>query len=241
MNIVIVSRQFGGQLGTFYALYSQVGSFSYSTVRSYDEEFYYNFGLNTTRFGASTSGQRCIHGLTFIFLDCNVGSTGISSGLFQMNGNEVSGITYSLADVLRIYTVCYGICPSGEDCNNPLPQEDEEQSGSSIAGIIVGVIFGSLIIGGLIAFCIFRIYRRNRQTEQQQVMHIQNNVGQPSYGALVHGAQPQPQGWSGNQAWMGNNFQMPQAATWNGVYANPPNTFAPPPKDINSYKKKLWK
>ena len=56
MNIVSVTKQFGGQLGTFYALYSQVGSFSYSTVRSYDEEFYYNFGLNTTRFGASTSG-----------------------------------------------------------------------------------------------------------------------------------------------------------------------------------------
>ena len=56
MNIVIVTKQFGAQLGTFYALYSQVGSFSYSTVRSYDEEFYYNFGLNTTRFGASTSG-----------------------------------------------------------------------------------------------------------------------------------------------------------------------------------------
>ena len=73
-------------------------------------------------------------------------------------------------------------------------------------------------------------------------MHIQNNVGQPSYGALVHGAQAPPQGWSGNQVWIGNNAQMPPlpGATWNGVYANPPNNF-PPPKDTNSYKKKLWK
>ena len=103
MNILIVAKKLGGQSGTFYAIYSQVGSFSFSTVQGYQQYFYNDFGLNTSRFGSSTSGQRCIHGFTYIFLNCPFGVISkVSSGLFLMNGSQVSSFNYTDSEVLRV-------------------------------------------------------------------------------------------------------------------------------------------
>ena len=71
MNVVIVAQDVGSQQAAFYSTFSQFGDFGYSTIDHYSYYFRYNFYLNSTLFGDSTSGQRCLHGLSYIFLDCN--------------------------------------------------------------------------------------------------------------------------------------------------------------------------
>lgn len=103
MNVLIVAKQLGSQNATFYSTYSQLGDFTYGTISNYSPYFTYNLGINTTDFGESTSGQRCLHGLTYLFLDCNRGySSRTNSGLFTISGTMVTGVTSSRAEILRI-------------------------------------------------------------------------------------------------------------------------------------------
>ena len=98
MNVLIVAQQLGSQSAIFYSTYSQMGDFTYGSISSYSPYFTYNLGINTTAFGESTSGQRCLHGFTYLFLYCNIGySSRINSGLFTINGTQVTGVTFSRA------------------------------------------------------------------------------------------------------------------------------------------------
>lgn len=114
MNILIIAKQTSSFHVNVYSTYSQNGIFKYSTIDHLSSRFSNNLGIDTALFGNPDSGQRCLHGLTYIFLFCNIGeSSRANKCLFNTSSGNITSFSYSRAEVLKVNTICIGRCPAG--------------------------------------------------------------------------------------------------------------------------------